>query len=88
MRDDAYQAGCVGLVVGLKEVSSKNNPDGYLYRCVRNEVLKEMAVLNDVFALDTKTLLRLIKSREAKAYESEPRIATVEEIEEILQGAE
>lgn len=88
MKDDAYQAGCVGLVLGLKESSNKDNPDGYLFRCIRNEVLKEMATLHDVFALDTKTLLRLIKAKEARTYGHEPRTATVEEIEQILQGAE
>lgn len=89
MREDAFQAGCVGLVVGLKESAKTDNPDGYVYTCIRNEVLKMMASLNTFYALDVRTLLKLLKYKRAKAYGLETddlTTANIAQLEQILQN--
>lgn len=92
LRDDAFQAGCVGLVRGLEksELYSHDNPDGYVYTCIRNEVMREIAALNPIYALDVRTFSELLKLKKAKAYGLDPAseglsIATVEQLERILR---
>lgn len=90
LRDDAFQAGCVGLVVGLNSATGTINPDGYIYRCIRNEVLKLMASLNATYSLDVRTLTNLLKYKRAKAYGLEPAsegltTANITQLERILQ---
>ena len=89
MREDAFQAGCVGLVTGLKNSDKTDNPDGYVYTCIRNEVLKLMASLNPYYALDVATLIKLLKYKRAKAYGLEPEgltTANIAQLEQILQN--
>jgi DNA-directed RNA polymerase specialized sigma subunit len=90
LRDDAFQAGCVGLVVGLKSSVGAINPDGYVYSCIRNEVLKLMASLNATYSLDVKTLTKLLKYKRAKAYGLDPTsegltTANIKQMEKLLQ---
>ncbi len=91
LRDDAFQAGCVGLLKGLGKVAySDSNPDGYVYTCIRNEVMREVAALNPIYALDVKTLGELLKLKRTKAYGLDPAseglsLATVEQLERILR---
>lgn len=90
LRDDAFQAGCVGLIVGLKSAEGTDNPDGYVYCCIRNEVLKLMASLNATYSLDVRTLTNLLKYKRAKAYGLEPSsegltIANIVQLERILK---
>lgn len=89
LKEDAFQAGCVGLVVGLEKSNGANNPDGYVYTCIRNEVIRLMASLNEIYAIDTNTLMKLLKYKKHKAYGQElsPKFttATVEQLEKILK---
>jgi len=90
LREDAFQAGCVGLVKGLEKSLDSSNPDGYVYTCIRNEVMKEVASLSPFYALDVRTLSQLLKLKKSKAYGIEPaseglNTATVEQLEKILR---
>lgn len=66
-RDDAIQAGYIGLLNGLKNKSKvKSNFRGYLYRCVTNEMIKEVGKLHRPFALHSKLFVRLLKYKKLK----------------------
>jgi DNA-directed RNA polymerase specialized sigma subunit len=91
LRDDTFQAGCVGLVKGLQRADGTENPDGYVYSCIRSEVLKELASLHSLYAIDVRTLINLSKYKRAKAYGLEPssqglKPTTVEQLERILSN--
>jgi DNA-directed RNA polymerase specialized sigma subunit len=89
LRDDAFQAGCLGLLVGLRNLDKVENQDGYLYTCIRNAVMNEMASLHNIYCLDSRTLSNLAKYKKAKAYgtRSEMKLATIEQLEKILRNS-
>lgn len=66
-RDDAIQAGYIGLLNGLKNKDKvKTNLRGYLYRCVINEMIKELGKLHRPFSLNSKLFNRLLKYKKEK----------------------
>ncbi len=69
LREDARQAGYVGLINGLKNRSSvKSNLRGYLYRCVSNEMIREAAKLHRPFALNSNTFNQLLRYKKLKRF--------------------
>jgi DNA-directed RNA polymerase specialized sigma subunit len=88
LKEDAFQAGCVGLVIGLKNSPSTSNPDGYVYKCIRSEVFKELAALNGIYSLDAQILINLMKYKRARAYGQDPTkelgAATIKQLEKII----
>jgi len=66
LKDDAKQAGYLGLLSGLKSSSIHTNKFGYLYRCARNEIISEMGRLFKPFALNPTTYNELIKYKKLK----------------------
>jgi len=86
LREDAIQAGYVGLLNGLKNKDSiKTNLRGYLYRCVANEMIREAAKLHRPFSLNSSTFNQLLKYKKLKRF-GKPVCNTmsVEELERIL----
>jgi len=61
IRDDCYQAACIGLLKAKEKEHSVKFFKSYVYRCMQNEVTKEVAKLhgpgNGLFALDKTTFL-------------------------------
>ena len=68
LREDAMQAGYIGLINGLKNTSIKQNLRGYLYKCVSNEMIREAAKLYRPFALSSGTFNQLLKYKKAKRF--------------------
>ncbi len=65
LRDDCYQAACVGLVKALKRDNALNQR-AYIYGCMRSEVLDEIARLNYPISLNKETFLKLCKYKKSK----------------------
>ena len=61
LRDDCYQAACIGLLKALKNKDNTTNFTSYAFTSMRNEVLEEVARLsgtgNGIFTLDKQTFL-------------------------------
>ena len=69
LREDARQAGYIGLMNGLKNKASvRTNLRGYLYRCVSNEMIREVAKLHKPFALSQNTFNQLLKYKKLKRF--------------------
>ena len=88
LRDDARQAGYIGLINGLKNQRSvRTNLRGYLYRCVTNEMIREVAKLYQPFALSQNTFNQLLKYKKFKRFGK--RINTskmnIDELENLLR---
>jgi len=71
LRDDARQAGYLGLLNGLSSNKKKTNKKGYLFRCVVNEIIRELASLQRPFSLNRDIFCKLIKYRKLKRYGQE-----------------
>ena len=69
--DDARQASYIGLLNGLTNKKPVRNKKGYLYRCVVNEIIKELATLQRPFSLNRDVFCKLIKYRKLKRYGQE-----------------
>lgn len=66
-REDAIQAGYIGLLNGLRNKHNiKTNLRGYLYRCITNEMIKEVGKLHKPFALNSKLFVKLLKYKKLK----------------------
>lgn len=61
LRDDCYQAACIGLLKALQNKDQANNFCSYAFNSMRNEVLEEVAQLsgigNGAISLDKQTFL-------------------------------
>jgi len=90
LRDDARQAGYIGLLNGLKNKRSvRSNLRGYLYRCITNEMIRELAKLHKPFALNSQVFNLLLKYKKLKRFGREDLLScnkmTVDELEELLR---
>lgn len=69
VRDDCYQAACLGLIKAEKKKNKVKFFKSYAVRCMKNEVIIELAKLrgpgNGIFALDAITFLLLSKYKKA-----------------------
>lgn len=66
-RDDVVQAGYIGLLNGLRNKNKvRTNLRGYLYRCITNEMIKEVGKLHRPFSLNNKLFLKLLKYKKLK----------------------
>lgn len=87
-RDDAIQAGYLGLVKGLQNKDNvKDNFDGYLFRCIKNEIIKEIGSLHRPFCLNPKIFCSLVKYKHMKKYNLEGIAAlsktSIDELEKL-----
>ena len=82
--DDARQAGYLGILNGLK----KNNSPGYLFRCARNEIIKELGELQKPFALNKDVFCKILAFRRMKAYSNDDIFNTTDssEINKITES--
>jgi len=89
-REDAEQAGYVGLLNGLRHVDKAENTRGYLYRCVSNAVIKEIASLQRPFALNSDVFCKLLKYRKLKRFGLERKAKfnamSMEQLERIMSS--
>jgi len=84
-REDAMQAGYIGLMNGLKNTSIKKNLRGYLYRCITNEMIREAAKLHKPFALSSGTFNQLLRYKKAKRFGQVKSFKmSVSELEKLL----
>ncbi len=82
-REDATQAGYIGLIEGLKNRNKvKSNLRGYLYRCVTNEMIKEVGQLHKPFALNSNLFSKLLKYKKLKGIQS--NVLVNAELEKLL----
>lgn len=69
IRDDCYQAACLGLLKAEQKRDKVKFFKSYAIRCMKNEIIIEVAKLrgpgNGVFALDAITFLLLSKYKKA-----------------------
>lgn len=88
-REDARQAGYIGLMNGLKNIALvRINLRGYLYRCVSNEMIREAAKLHRPFALSSNTFNQLLKYKRLKRLgelDSSSSKMNLEELESLLR---
>lgn len=70
IRDDCYQAAIIGLLKAEKKKDKVKFYNSYVFRCMKNEVIKEIANLkgpgNGLFCLDKITFLLLSKYKRMK----------------------
>ena len=88
IREDACQAGYIGLINGLKNREFiRTNIRGYLYRCVSNEIIRELAKLHRPFALSQNTFNQLLKYKKLKRFGKLDNLTkmSVEELERLLR---
>lgn len=89
-REDAQQAGYVGLLNGLKHADKADNTRGYLFKCVSNEILREVASLQRPFALNSDTFCRLLRYRKlkklGKEYLAKFNVLPIERLEQIMSS--
>lgn len=43
LKDDCRQAGAIGLLKGIKSIEGAKNPECYMFICIKNEILRELA---------------------------------------------
>ncbi len=66
LRDDCYQAACVGLLNAINNKNKTQNFRAYAYICMKSEVLNEIATLLHPMALDKTTFMMLCKYNKIK----------------------
>ena len=66
IRDDCYQAASLGLLKALEKKDTVKDLNGYIYSCMKSEVLNEIARLNYPISLDKHTFLLLCKYNNIK----------------------
>lgn len=66
LRDDCYQAACLGLVKALEKKEDVTFFRSYAYKCMQSEVIQELAALNDPLPLDHNTFFLLCKYKKEK----------------------
>jgi len=87
--DDARQAGYVGILAGLSKLHTvKSNKDGFLYRCARNEILKELGRLHRPFSLSKDIFILYLKYKNMKDMGTEDLLnlseSRVEQLEKLV----
>ena len=60
-RDDCYQAACVGLLKAHEFKEQVINFTPYAYKCIRNEIMTELAKLSYPMPIDKDTFILLKK---------------------------
>lgn len=89
LREDARQAGYIGLMNGLKNRSSvRTNLRGYLYRCIANEMIREAAKLHKPFALSQNVFNQLLKYKKLKRFgklDSSSSKMNLDELDKLLR---
>jgi len=66
LRDDCYQAACVGLLSALKSKDKVNNFSAYAYSCMKSEILNEIASLMEPMSVGKNTYILLCKYNKLK----------------------
>jgi DNA-directed RNA polymerase specialized sigma subunit len=66
LRDDCYQAACLGLLRAFKRKDNIKNFRSYAWSCMYHEVLTVVAELNYPMSLDKMTFMMLCKYKTAK----------------------
>jgi len=66
LRDDCYQAACLGLLRAFEKRETAKNFRSYAWRCMYHEVLTVVAELNYPMSLDKMTFMMLCKYKAAK----------------------
>ena len=87
-REDARQAGYIGLLNGLRNRSSvRSNLRGYLYRCVSNEMIREAAKLHKPFSLSSNTFNQLLRYKKLKRFGRQDNSSkmSIDELERLLR---
>ena len=72
LRDDCFQAACLGLVKALKRKEDVTFFRSYAYRCMQSEIVKELATLHDPLPLDHNTFFLLCKYKKEKSMGRDP----------------
>jgi DNA-directed RNA polymerase specialized sigma subunit len=67
LRDDCYQAACVGLLQAFQKKDSIRNFRSYAWSCMYHEVLTVVAQLKYPISLDKVTFMMLCKYKTAKS---------------------
>lgn len=75
LRDDCYQAACLGLTIALMNKDKAKSFNSYAFACMKSEVLKELAELAGPLSLDKTTFLLLHKYKKALANGEELNIS-------------
>lgn len=87
LREDARQAGYIGLINGLKNRASvQTNLRGYLYKCISNEMIREAAKLYKPFALSSNTFNQLLKYKKLKRFDKQDNLTkmSIDKLEKLL----
>jgi len=66
LRDDCYQAACLGLLRAFDKKETIRNFRSYAWRCMYHEVLTVVAELNYPMSLDKMTFMMLCNYKRAK----------------------
>lgn len=66
LRDDCYQAACVGLLHAFNNKEKARSFNSYAWTCMYSEVLTVIAKLNYPISLDKITFLMLCKYKTAR----------------------
>lgn len=66
LRDDCYQAACLGLLKAIEKKDSVRSFKSYAWSCMYHEVLTVVAQLKYPISLDKVTFMMLCKFKKAK----------------------
>lgn len=70
IREDCYQAACIGLLKALERKDSARSFRRYAYQCMKSEVLKEVALLDGcvkgIFSVEKSAFLKYCKYKKKK----------------------
>jgi DNA-directed RNA polymerase specialized sigma subunit len=66
LREDCYQAACLGLLKAMENKDIAKNFKSYAWRCMYHEVLSVVAELNYPMSLDKVTFMMLCNYNKAK----------------------
>jgi len=61
LRDDCYQAACLGLLSALASKDKIENFNAYAYSCMKSEILNEIATLMEPMSVGKNTYILLCK---------------------------
>jgi hypothetical protein len=67
LRDDCYQAACLGLLSALKSKDKVKNFHAYAYSCMKSEILNEIATLMEPMSVGKNTYILLCKYNKLKS---------------------
>lgn len=77
--EDARQAAYLGLIKGLRKQPDASR--GYLYRCAKNEILKELGNLHSPYSLNKDIFILMLKYKTLKQYRQEAKLNLDEKME-------